>query len=484
VRTGVPPQRLDYPLMPPTTTAPKSARGTTPRGSGKAGGTPRSKAAGSNPLGGGAKPQSKPIAMMAGAAAVAGAADMKIPSVPKPSLNLTTMASSTECSAASASRDSARKGSSKVFVKPSPRSSSSSSSTAGAAPSTAPPLPIKSPLVSTKLPVVPSDRKLVKQDSASKVAKADAGPSSHRDAKSSKPKNSKGGTKKAKDKEMLGSPFAPRVAPLAVSPPAGLPSLDLLNWTPVTSPPLLAIHPVGALGSQSDAIGVRSASAADCLELEHRVLLEVDENGLAVCSILSRYARGVAGSEDEYEDDDLDLTVSITPGENGKWKVAIFEPEDASALSERPAQPLAADPQPPQPEPLSACTSEASSLAAWTPAQPLASTSADDRITCMMKARFNEEMDVLLDFDHPVAAAACTSAMSAPATASPLAAREGDWDPPHLHVKLVQMLEADQIAISIIDPPPDSSRPNLPNAYHVAAATAPTYDVLITVGGM
>jgi len=319
--------------MPPAAAAtPKSARGTTPRASSKSGGTPRSKAS-ANPLGGGAKPQplGKP---------------------PPPTLNL-----NAADSGASTGRDSARKGGSKVAVKLTPRSSSAAE---------------------------PGGK--AKLDSARGVTPSDA--------KAAKPKSSKSGSKKGKDKE-TGSPFAPRVAPLAISPPHGLPSLDLLSWTPVASPTPLppATHVGGLHASADDRHWRHEALLAD--GLEHRVQLQIDEGGLAVCSILSRYARGEAGPMQGEYDDDYDYTISIEPLENGKWKVAIFEPMDEWSVPRQAAAALAAAAPPPPPlEPPGAEEGRPKRT-------PLpASTSAEDgsSVTCATEVKSDDAMSVTLDF--------------------------------------------------------------------------------------
>ena len=455
--------------MPPEAARPKSARGATPRASSKS--TPRTKASGGNPLSVG-KLQAKPLGAVSGTSSAV--ADK--PAAAKPTLSLNTAAAAAaDASRTNSGRDSARKGgSSKTPVKASPRSS---------------------PAVSAALP---SDRKLARQDSSSKLAKADGKLISQKSEK-------KTPSKKGKTQDPVGSPFAPRVTPFSVLPPVGLPALDLLNWTPVSRPPpaMRAPAPAGALAAPSP------ASTAG-LELEHRVLLEVRDDGLVACSIQTRYAGGALtalslesslefglefglesgpSSEDEFDDDEFDLSVSITPAKDGKWCVSVFEPceeldgrEEAAATAASAAAPAAAtettadavasssSSPPPRPSTLTeesdtdAVAGEAATVAAVEPHASPSSSSADDESNptgADSGEVKGEELDAILDFEGGSAAAG----------------RRTEWESPRLNVKIIELAECDQVAISIQPPAAEGAM-----ELDVSACVVPTFDVHIRVG--
>ncbi len=472
------------PNMPPEAARPKSARGGSPRASSKST-TPRTKAGGGNPLGVG-KLQAKPLGAVPGTSSAL--ADK--PAAAKPTLSLNTAAAAAaDASRANSGRDSARKGSSsKTPVKASPRSSTAVSA------------------------ALPSDRKLAKQDSSSKLAKADGKSSAQKSEK-------KTPSKKSKTQDPVGSPFAPRVTPFSVLPPVGLPALDLLNWTPVSRPPpvVRAPAPAAALAAPSPALPAASTAG---LELEHRVLLEVRDNGLVACSIQSRYAcnqsryacnpvthaiqsRYAGGalecgpsSENEFDDDEFDLSVSITPAEDGKWCVSVWEPceeldgqceeldgqEEAAATAASAAAPAAATettadaaasslssppPRPSTPTEESdadAVAGEAVTVAAAEPHASPSSSCADDESNptgADSGEVKGEELDATLDFEG----------------ASAAAARRTEWESPRLNVKLIEVAERDQLAISIKPPAAEGAM-----ELDVSACAEPMFDVQISVG--
>ena len=101
----------------------------------------------------------------------------------------------------------------------------------------------------------------------------------------------------------------------------------------------------------------------------------------------------------------------------------------------------------------------------------------DDRVQCGIEVRENEEMAISLDFQPPQ-----SGATAQPTQAAAADAPMSRWVPPSLHVKLVELLDTDQLTISLLDPPPTSETTPAPNSLNVAMGTAPAYDVLITVG--